>query len=331
MEFNNCFIGGTGRCGTSILKRILDKHSDVETSRNEMRILFDPDGFIDFYISQSSFWSQQNYDIKLYRLKDLLYNIGQKKMIYKKLISKFLQYSGIAQYSGIKFTDRYEDFKIVEKCPEYFDIVDNLISQLIDFKFTGSWTAHKIYRKNEIFFLSKFNNRIIRKYLREFYINIIQCITKSNNFKCFVDDTPQSFVSFDKLLFILPNSKLIHIYRDPRDVVASLIKAKWAPSNVFKAIEFYKSSIDLWFIVKRKVPKNKIIEIKFEDLIYNSEYTLKNISKYLNIKWDNNLLNVNLNLHNIGRWKNDFDNNIHSEINILLEPYLNNFGYNINI
>jgi len=38
-----------------------------------------------------------------------------------------------------------------------------------------------------------------------------------------------------------------------------------------------------------------------------------------------------LNLHNIGRWKNDFDNNIHSEINILLEPYLNNFGYNINI
>ena len=67
-----CFIGGTGRCGTSILRTVLSRHSSVATLPIEHRLTVDPDGIFDFYRSYTTGWSpsmlttlhQQEYGFK---------------------------------------------------------------------------------------------------------------------------------------------------------------------------------------------------------------------------------------------------------------------------
>ena len=43
------FIGGTGRSGTTILKKVLQQHSNIVTIPNELRIIIDPDGILDLF------------------------------------------------------------------------------------------------------------------------------------------------------------------------------------------------------------------------------------------------------------------------------------------
>ena len=95
--------------------------------------------------------------------------------------------------------------------------------------------------------------------------------------KWYVDDTPWNLLFFEKFLQILPNSKLIHIYRDPRDVIASYIHKNWSPSNPVQAIMYYKSCMQYWWRIREKLNKNSYLEFDFESLVNDTERTLKNL------------------------------------------------------
>ena len=57
-------VGGTGRCGTSILKEILATHPNAASLPFEYRFIIDPDGIIDFYASYTATWSPYIADRK---------------------------------------------------------------------------------------------------------------------------------------------------------------------------------------------------------------------------------------------------------------------------
>ena len=76
---NICLIGGTGRCGTTILKQIFQAHPEV-AKIPEWRFAVDPDGILDFYSSLSQNWSPHLFDVKLKRLYKLLQQTGQQNI-----------------------------------------------------------------------------------------------------------------------------------------------------------------------------------------------------------------------------------------------------------
>ena len=49
MDNKVIFIGGSGRSGTNILRKLLSKHSQVASLPFEHRFIIDPDGIIDFF------------------------------------------------------------------------------------------------------------------------------------------------------------------------------------------------------------------------------------------------------------------------------------------
>lgn len=95
---------------------------------------------------------------------------------------------------------------------------------------------------------------------------------------------------YDHLLTLFPDSKFIHIVRDPRDVSRSNIGMGWA-GNVWNGVDRWIESEILWHSVKRKLNINNYIEISFEDLITKTEDTLNSICVFLKVKFTHEMFN----------------------------------------
>ena len=77
------FIGGTGRCGTSITSAILGKHSLVTTLPFEYRFIIDPDGIVDFFRSYAATWSPFMADRRLKRLERFLLTLSETPPLHR--------------------------------------------------------------------------------------------------------------------------------------------------------------------------------------------------------------------------------------------------------
>ena len=67
-----------------------------------------------------------------------------------------------------------------------------------------------------------------------FYRNILEEFARLEGKSRFGEKTPSNVRYLDRVLHIFPNAKIIHIVRDPRDVVASLGRANWASNEIIE-------------------------------------------------------------------------------------------------
>ena len=79
------FIGGTGRSGTTILKRILGQHPAVFAVPPEARFIVDPDGLITLVDALSTKWSVSMSDKALRRFEDLMLSLRKVSYPYRLL------------------------------------------------------------------------------------------------------------------------------------------------------------------------------------------------------------------------------------------------------
>ena len=115
-------------------------------------------------------------------------------------------------------------------------------------------------------------------------------------------DKNNYYIKKTKLLNeLFPNAKYIHIVRDGRDVATSYMAMKnlvtassYIPKLPYKikdiAIEWHKNNQNLITFFK-SFPKNKVLIIRYEDLILQLESECKKITNFLNIPFDKNMLN----------------------------------------
>ena len=130
------------------------------------------------------------------------------------------------------------------------------------------------------------------------YVQKIKSI--SNNSERSTDKLPINFFSVGFIKIILPNSRIIHCYRDSKDNCSSIFKTHFASGRVNFAydlneiVQYYNLYNDL-MIYWNKVLPNFIYNIKYENLIFHTEPTIKNLVKFCNLKWDNACLNFHNN------------------------------------
>lgn len=147
----------------------------------------------------------------------------------------------------------------------------------------------------------------------------------------------------EKIILLDSSSKVICLIRDPRAVIYSQMTAKkelledYLFGNdknkeeignyfgLYKWIEFYKLSYKL-----KKLYPNNIIIVSYENLLYNTENTIKNIFNFCEILFNNNVIkfikyskNNNIdtdysickNYNTNEKWKLYLDDNIRLNIN----------------
>lgn len=94
------------------------------------------------------------------------------------------------------------------------------------------------------------------------------------------EKTPSNIFTASKFLKTFPDSKVIHIVRDPRDVIPSLVKR--GHNNISAAMTWLSSISSIQSLRNHR----NFLEIKYEDLILHPEDTLRKVSLFLDIEFD---------------------------------------------
>ncbi len=141
------------------------------------------------------------------------------------------------------------------------------------------------------------NNKTILEKLKKDYFNFIDNF-KSNK-KYFTDKAPLNFrwIGFINILF--PEAKIVHCTRDPKNNCLSMFKNLFEGGLNFTysqddLVEYYKNYKDLMNFWKSNNP-DKILDVKYEDLIENNEQEIKKVITFCNLEWDKNCLSFHKN------------------------------------
>jgi len=148
------------------------------------------------------------------------------------------------------------------------------------------------------------------------------------------EKTPHNVIYFQQLHQLFPESPLIHIIRDGRDVVCSLLKMNWIDPKTQRPLDYtrdVRKAIEYWvYLVKqgRTILQNasavsKYIELRYENIVSQPEPTLRKLFDFIGENWypsvldfykqDRNLANESsasqvvkpLNTKSLGRWKRE--------------------------
>ena len=131
------------------------------------------------------------------------------------------------------------------------------------------------------------------KKMGEEYASTMRDISK-NSIRT-TDKLPANFLSIGLIKLILPNSKIIHCTRNPQDNIFSIFKNHFPSGKInysnslVDIVEYYNLYFDLMKYWNSILP-NFIFNIKYENLVYNTESEVKKLLSFCNLEWQSKCL-----------------------------------------
>jgi hypothetical protein len=137
-------------------------------------------------------------------------------------------------------------------------------------KLDGINTKHLKDMLNESSSRREFNTRYANAYLR-----------KTQSGERWFDKTPQNIYGLLLIHAQFPKSSIVHIYRNPLNVVSSLREGKVMPKqSLVAAINYWLEAMQIISSYK-KMRKNNLLEVKYELLCETPQNVLKQLLKNL--------------------------------------------------
>lgn len=266
---------GYGGTGSSAISDILKEFNNCYSYGSfEFRFLQDPDGIMDLEYKLVENVNRLNNDTAIKRFEK-----------YCKLISGnngwWCNYNNIFEGKFNYLTGKY-------------------IKNLINFSWQGSWHQDEVSGENKITYKSKIYKimRVLKmeKYLvknekmyfsmpkekfylytKEYLKELFQILNKENKEYLVLDQLIPP-LNVKKYMKYFDNIKIIIVDRDPRDLYVlnkEFWKEGWIPTNIEIYIQWYK------LLRENKEHHENILHLKFEDLVYKYEETLKIIMDFL--------------------------------------------------
>jgi len=171
---------------------------------------------------------------------------------------------------------------------------------------------------------------------------------KKNKKKMWGEKTPSHAENIDLLLNFYNDAKIVHIIRDPRDVILSLNKVPWGKGGLISKINLWMRYIQI--SNNNRLNNKNYYEIKYEDLLTKPLDTIMGVCKFLKVPFENSMLdyykaqNQNFNVEkepwkiktlekidssNYNKWKNNMKPAQISLIQNLLNDEILNHGYEL--
>jgi hypothetical protein len=86
-----------------------------------------------------------------------------------------------------------------------------------------------------------------------------------------------------------PHAQFVHIVRDGRDVAASHLLGRWpwAYASIDEAARGWRAVVEA---VPSAAPRDRLFELRYEDLVLHPETTLRPLLVFLDVPWDDAVL-----------------------------------------
>jgi sulfotransferase family protein len=113
------------------------------------------------------------------------------------------------------------------------------------------------------------------------------------------DKTPSYTLKLDFINRLYPECQFVHIIRNGFDVVASY-KSRWGYARaVLAACKYWQMYVNFARNFGEKMPPNRYFEIKYDNLVIETESSLRKLFEFLEEKWDPIVLDYARSEHDI--------------------------------
>jgi hypothetical protein len=170
------------------------------------------------------------------------------------------------------------------------------------------------------------------------------------------EKTPNNIAYFRQIHQISPRSPLLHIIRDGRDVVCSLLKQSWTNgtgeplamcSDPVAAAKYWRQFLKKGRDAAKssKSLDDQYLEVRYEDLVSSTERTARRIIDHLGEPWDPVVLNFYqeeypehcghvhrpISSYSVGRWENELSVDVKERIKPIIGDFLIDLNYDTNM
>ena len=102
------------------------------------------------------------------------------------------------------------------------------------------------------------------------------------------DKTPLNFKIMNEIMYMFPDARFIHVYRDGCDVVQSFVNAKLREYE--EAAREWVQSLEA---IKAFPYPDRVYSLRYEDLVSNPEEYVREVCSFLDISFSTDMLEVN--------------------------------------
>ena len=153
----------------------------------------------------------------------------------------------------------------------------------------GHAAGPQAYFREEEFFV------ILKNYLSALLKPVLDRLQTD---QLFLEKTPSHALYIPEIKQLLPESRFIHLLRDSRDVVASLMTASrgwgrsWAPNSAELAAAMWVQHVDAVKTAAKNLSDHEFCEVRYEDLWSLPLDTLKRLAEFLDITWSEDAIKL---------------------------------------
>lgn len=282
------FSAGLGSTGSSAVVDLLKEVESIQVVDREFRLFVDPDGLVSLRDAILENWTVFQTDVALRRFRKLVKRLNRRGFGPYSLLNH-------REVFGNKFLELTEEFldNITEiQFKGMWYGVDNIIFRILNkigFTKRSFLTSREMYLGKSLT-VKEFDQHV-SNYINQLYKSILD-----NNVSGLCIEENLSGMFADKIFSMCPNSKIVQVVRDPKDVYADSLRVNWhaIPSSFDKYLKWQENVYKTWIKKEKDFFNNEFINkrllvIRFEDLIQNYESTIKEIFCHLNISENNHI------------------------------------------
>jgi hypothetical protein len=144
------------------------------------------------------------------------------------------------------------------------------------------------------------------------------------------DKTPHYLGDIEIIHKLFPNSKVIFIVRDGRDVALSLLERDWGPNNIYTSALYWKSLNRKQQTLEELQEKGLLLKIKYEELLNDIDLNCKRVFEFLGYQYNQgyiDLLTAKVKKNNFDKWKSKMNANQIKVFDMTAAETLKRFGY----
>ncbi|MEL6991882.1 MAG: sulfotransferase, partial [Pseudomonadota bacterium] len=293
----------------------------------EARFAVDPDGLLPAFRALNQTLSPLQAARILARLEMLLNRVAHKSPADRLAIRTERLLTKITGHSAN--LRAYKEWELERHIPGFSKAANQLIADLSAGQYTGIWPGRTGLRHQAI-------NRIahppgdpaLRTAGQAFLAHVFGALTQKAKADVYIADETYSLFFAPEWHLLCPGIAFVHIVRDPRDVVTSLMSQRWAPNDLSGAIAFYSASmLGIQASLARITGQARLVTLRLEDLLADPNTHLAETCAALDLTFVPEVAALDFSKGHIGRWREEIPPKDHQRLCRTLARHLEAFGY----